>query len=163
MHPKGHLVTSAVLSGGILAATQSVELAAGAFAGGFLIDLDHYFDYFVFNKQRDPRPRPFLEYYLNNRFNLVVLPLHAYELMAVLGGLAFFFPNPLLIGYLIGAAMHMGLDLHFNQECVGSTVPFYSFIYRAKNKFLKKHLLRGPKSAEIPARKAESSASEASA
>lgn len=142
MHPKGHLITSAGLTVGVFAATQSTIMAAGAFVGGFLIDLDHYFDYFVFNKQRDPRPRPFLDYYMNNRFERVVLPLHAYELMFALAAFAWFFPNPLLVGYLIGAVMHMSLDLHFNRDVIGSTLPFYSFAYRARQKFCKKRLLR---------------------
>lgn len=51
MMPGGHLVTAAALGGIAYATTGSTELAAGCFAGGFLIDLDHYFDYLVFEGQ----------------------------------------------------------------------------------------------------------------
>ncbi len=57
MMPGGHLATALALSGAAYAATGSPEAAAGCFAGGFLIDVDHYLDYLVFEKQwRRPGP-----------------------------------------------------------------------------------------------------------
>ena len=41
MMPGGHLATAAALGALSYATTGSTELAAGCFAGGFLIDLDH--------------------------------------------------------------------------------------------------------------------------
>lgn len=123
-------------------ATRSPELTLGMFVGGFLIDLDHYFDYFAFNGQRDMRPASFLRYYSELHFERVVLPLHAYELMACLALVNLYFPHLFLVGYLIGAAMHLGLDLIFNQGVVGSTLRFYSFLYRARHGFAKARLLR---------------------
>ncbi len=88
MSPGGHLVTTAIACAGIYAGTGSLALVAGLAAGGFLIDVDHIFDYVVFERQRDLRPSAFLKYYLEGRVRLVVLPLHSYELLAVLTLLA---------------------------------------------------------------------------
>ncbi len=142
MHPTGHFISTAILSGGVYAATQSVPLTAGCFVGGFLIDLDHYFDYVVINRQSDLRPKTFLDYYMKNRFDWIVLPLHAYELFAVLAVVAYWWRNPWLIGYLIGATMHMGLDLIFNAPVAFAIIPFYSFIYRAWHGFAKEKFFR---------------------
>jgi hypothetical protein len=142
VHPAGHFITTSVLTGAVFAGTQSIELAAGAFAGGFLIDLDHYFDYVAFNRQRDLRPSRFLEYYFKNQFDWVVLPLHSYELMLGLSVASYLAPHPLLAGYLIGATLHMALDLVFNESVIDRIVPFYSFIYRWKQGFAKTSLLK---------------------
>jgi len=117
-------------------------LALGAFAGGFLIDLDHYFDYFVFNGQRDPHPRRFHEYYVNNRFSRVVLALHSYELFAAQAVFAYLWACPWMAGYLFGAALHMGLDLAFNGAVIRDVIPFYSFAYRARHGFCRHRLLK---------------------
>lgn len=143
MHPAGHFATAAALSSGVFAATRSTAMTAGAFAGGFLIDLDHLFDYVTFNRQRNLHPSNFLRYYLRDRdFRWVVLPLHAYELMCALAAIAYFFPHPLLLGYLIGAALHMGLDVIFNQNVCKSSVLFYSILYRAARGFSRERLIR---------------------
>src|SRR5437762_12639730 len=66
MMPGGHLATSLALGGVAYASTGSVEAAAGCFAGGFLIDVDHYLDYLLFEKQwRRPSPISFLRYYFS--------------------------------------------------------------------------------------------------
>ena len=58
MMPGGHLATAIALGGVAYAATGSREAAVGCFAGGFLIDVDHYLDYLFFEKQwRRPGPR----------------------------------------------------------------------------------------------------------
>lgn len=142
MRPLGHLLTSVPLAAGIYAATRSAPLALGAFAGGFLIDLDHYFDYFVFNGQRDPSPRRFHDYYIHNRFRLVVLALHSYELFLAQALLAYLWACPWIAGYLFGAALHMSLDLVFNGAVIRDVIPFYSFLYRARHGFLKAKLLK---------------------
>lgn len=142
MHPTGHFVTTAGLAAGVYAGTQSLGLTAGVITGGFFIDLDHYFDYLAFNKQRDLRPASFLDYYFKFKFDWIVLPLHSYELMAALAMLALYYPAPPLLGYLIGATMHMTLDLLFNDDVVESTLSFYSFVHRARMGFAKHRLLR---------------------
>ena len=82
MSPGGHLVTTAIACAAVYAGTESAGLVAGLAAGGFLIDVDHIFDYLVFEGQHDWRPSAFLRYYLEGRVRRVVLPLHSYELLA---------------------------------------------------------------------------------
>jgi len=112
--------------------TGSAQLAAGCFAGGFLIDLDHYLDYLVFEGQwRRPSPTEFLRYTFTHRFRRMILPLHSMELMGVLALLAVVWPHPGLLGYLAGALLHLVLDMLVNGEHIlRRPVLFYSFAYR---------------------------------
>lgn len=142
MHPAGHLASSIVFSGGVYAATRSIPLAVGSFVGGFLIDLDHYFDYVVFHRRFHPDPRRFLDFYLKHRFKYIVLPLHSYELFALQGAFAYLWACPWMTGYLLGVALHMSFDLTFNGNVIRRIVPFYSFLYRWKMGFLKERMFR---------------------
>lgn len=142
MKPSIHFTTAGVLAGGIYAATRSIPLSVGAFVGGFLIDIDHYFDYVVFNRQFSVNPFRFIDYYLQNRFRWLVLPLHSYELFAAQIVLAWSLKSPWLIGYLIGAALHMTLDLAGNGGVIDRVGWFYSFVYRARRGFEKRRLFR---------------------
>ena len=103
MSPGGHLVTTAVACAAVQASTGSVALTAGVAAGGFLIDLDHVFDYVLFERQRDLRPAAFLRYYLAGRPRLVVLLLHGYEVLALLALAAWLTDLTCLWGYVLGA------------------------------------------------------------
>jgi hypothetical protein len=127
------------------ATTGSVELAAGTFAGGFLIDLDHYVDYVVFERQLSLNPFKFLNYYYSERYSWVVLMLHSYELMMVLAVTALLTGWQWLTGYLLGAAMHLTFDIAINgQAALRNPFRFYSFFYRWREGFAKEHLLFGP-------------------
>src|SRR5215831_11180088 len=117
MMPGGHLATAIALSGVAYASTGSVEAAAGCFAGGFLIDVDHYLDYVFFEGQwRRPGPLSFLKYYFKRFPKRAVLPLHSAELMAVLLAVLLFHPWPVLVGYWFGAAMHLTFDVLVNGD-----------------------------------------------
>ena len=135
--PGGHLATAIALSGTAYATTGSLEAATGCFAGGFLIDVDHYLDYLVFEKQwRRPGPLSFLSYYFTFSLRKAVLPLHSAELMAILFGVLLFHPWPFLVGYWVGAAMHMTFDVLVNGEyALRRAVWFYFFAYRASKRF----------------------------
>jgi hypothetical protein len=135
--PGGHLVTTAIACAAVYAGTGSVGLVAGLAAGGFLIDVDHIFDYVVFERQRNLRPSAFLEYYLEGRVRRVVLPLHSYELFALLIAAAWLTDAEWLWGYCLGMALHLPLDIVFNGRLVpGGLVHFYSFAVRARAGFL---------------------------
>src|SRR5215813_7976666 len=117
MMPGGHLATSIALAGVAYFSTGSVETAAGCFAGGFLIDVDHYFDYLVFEKQwRRPGPVSFLRYYFTYSPKRLVLPLHSAEFMTVLLLVMLAGRWPVLVGYWIGAAMHLFFDVLVNGD-----------------------------------------------
>jgi hypothetical protein len=143
MMPGGHLATSLALGGTAYAATGSVEVAAGCFAGGFLIDFDHYLDYLVFEGQwRRPSPVHFLMYYFNCSPRRLVLPLHSLELMSVLLAFILVHPIPLLVGYWFGAAMHLIFDMLVNGDyALRRRVMFYVFTYRASQRFAAKCLV----------------------
>src|SRR5438874_1339166 len=107
MMPGGHLATSLALGGAVYASSGSIEAAVGCFAGGFLIDVDHYLDYLIFEKQwRQPSPTRFLSYYFRNSPRRLVLPLHSLELMTLMLLVIAVHPFPLLVGYWFGALMH---------------------------------------------------------
>ncbi|MBI4240895.1 MAG: hypothetical protein HY613_04190 [Candidatus Rokubacteria bacterium] len=137
MKPGGHLATAAALSGVGYAVTGSLGLAAGCFAGGFLIDSDHYLDYLVFDGQwRHPSPTAFLRYAFTYRYKRLVQPLHSVELLAVLGLLAVTWPHPALVGYILGSLLHLSLDILVNGEHIlRQPVLFYCFFYRARRRF----------------------------
>ncbi|MFQ5829941.1 MAG: hypothetical protein ACE5JD_12415 [Candidatus Methylomirabilia bacterium] len=137
MNPGGHLATTLALSVTGYMVTGSAELAAGCFAGGFLIDGDHYLDYLTVEGQwRRPSPTAFLRYYFTRRNRSAVLPLHSIELMGMLALLALVWPRPALLGYLAGALLHIVLDILINGEStLRQPVLFYSFAYRARMGF----------------------------
>jgi uncharacterized membrane protein len=144
MMPGGHLATSAALAGVAYVTTGSVEAAAGCLAGGFLIDVDHYLDYLVFERQwRRPSPISFLRYYFSFSPRRFVLPLHSAEVMTLLLGLILMHPWPLVVGYWVGALMHLTFDVLVNGD-VGLKKPvlFYFFAYRARYRFAAAHLVR---------------------
>jgi hypothetical protein len=137
MSPGGHLVTTTIACAAVYAGTGSVALTAGMVAGGFLIDVDHIFDYVVFERQRNLRPGAFLRYYLEGRVRLVVLPLHSYELLTLLACSAWLGNLEWLWGYVLGMGLHLPLDIVFNGRFVpGGLLHFYSFVVRARAGFL---------------------------
>lgn len=136
MSPGGHLLTTTVACAGAAAATGSWPVTAAVAAGGFLIDIDHAVDYVLFEGQRDLRPGAFLRYYLDGRVRRAVLLLHSYEVLLLLGALAWSAGSEVLGGYLVGAVMHLVLDVIFNGELTPrSIVAFYSITYRAAHRF----------------------------
>lgn len=146
MSPGGHLLTTLSACAVSAVTTGSTPLTLGIAAGGFFIDLDHAVDYVLFDRQRDLRPGAFLSYYVEGRMRRVVLALHSYELFALLGVLAWWLNALPLWAYLIGALMHLALDISFNGEYVPtSIVLFYSFAYRAAHHFDARRLLGGPR------------------
>jgi hypothetical protein len=136
MSPGGHLATTVAACAASAALTGSAEITAAVAVGGFLIDVDHAVDYVLFERQRDLRPATFLRYYLDGRFKRVVLVLHSYELFAALGAVAWWTGSVALQGYLLGALMHLALDIVFNGEYAPRSIgAFYSFAYRLAYRF----------------------------
>lgn len=143
MRPGGHLATAVALSAVGYAVTGSAELAAGCFAGAFLIDVDHYLDYLTVEGQwRRLSPAEFLRYYFAHRYRRLVLPLHSMELMGALAALAVAWPRAALLGYLIGALLHLALDVLVNgEQILLRPLLFYSLAYRARLGFSRDRLI----------------------
>ena len=122
MSPGGHLVTTvaactaSVLLTRDLPLASTIALAGGIATGGFLIDVDHAIDYVLVERQRDLRPGAFLRYYVEGRMRRTVLALHSYELFSILAATALWLNCLALTGYVLGALMHLVLDLTFNAE-----------------------------------------------
>jgi hypothetical protein len=136
MSPGGHLITTAIACASAYVATGSMGLVGGLAIGGFLIDVDHALDYVAFERQRDLRPSAFLRYYLSGQAERAVLLLHSYELVGLLLAVAWAAGWVWLWGYLVGALLHLALDVVFNGQLAGrSLVPFYSFTYRWRHRF----------------------------
>ena len=136
MSPGGHLVTTVAACAATAYATGSLPLTAAVAAGSFFIDLDHVFDYIVIDKQRDLRPSAFLRYYVGGHIRRAVLPLHSYELFAALIAIAWWTDDALVAGYLVGALLHLALDIVFNGQVTPySIAAFYSFGYRLYHRF----------------------------
>jgi hypothetical protein len=145
MSPGGHLVTTAAACAAAYTLTDSAVLTAAIAAGGFLIDVDHAVDYVLFERQRDLRPGAFLRYYLDGRVQHAVLLLHSYELFTLLGLCAWWTDALALWGYLLGALMHLALDISFNGEYTPRSISaFYSFGYRLAHRFSMPALLGPP-------------------
>lgn len=65
-----------------------------------------------------------------------VLVLHSYELFALLAAIAWWTGAPLLSAYLVGALLHLALDIIFNGRITPySIAAFYSFGYRLAHRF----------------------------
>lgn len=142
MSPGGHLLTTLAACAASFFVTRELPLAdslaltAGIATGGFLIDVDHVVDYVLFDGQRDLRPSAFLRYFLQGRVQRVVLVLHSYELFLLLGLVAWRVDSLALWGYLMGALMHLALDIIFNDELAPRSISaFYSFTYRMAHRF----------------------------
>jgi hypothetical protein len=134
--PGGHLVTTAIAGGVVLAATGSVPVAAGCGVGGFLIDVDHVVDYVTIERRRELTPAAFLRYYTAGRARHLVLALHSYELFLALALLAWWLDSAWLAGYLLGGAMHLALDVVFNGRLTPKNIfAFYSFTFRLAHHF----------------------------
>ena len=150
MSPGGHAITTVVASAATVYVSGSLALASAVVLGGFVIDVDHAFDYVVFNRQHDLRPSVFLRYYLEGRAKLVVLILHSWELFALLTAIAWWTGSSLLWAYLGGAVMHLLLDIAFNGKLLPhNIIGFYSFGYRAAHGF-NGATLQGPRDRAVP-------------
>ena len=142
MSPGGHLLTTAAACAATAALAPSWPLILGVAVGGFLIDVDHVVDYVLVERQRDLRPDVFLRYYLEGRTRRLVLALHSYELFALLAAVAWLTDAQALWGYLLGAAMHVALDICFNGKFTPHSIgAFYSFAYRLSRGFDSRRLL----------------------
>ena len=136
-----HVTASAVVSATLYGATKSVPLAVVSFLTGFLMDIDHVFDY-LREYGMQPDPKKFFRVFYENRFEKVVLAFHGWEWIAVLVVCSWAAGwNELLLGIATGALHHLILDQLGNN----ATGPGYFFVYRAAKRFALRAAVRtGP-------------------
>lgn len=98
---------------------------------GVLIDLDHWFDYFVHAGKIKIDVKDFFNKCNNTEFNRYFLLLHSYEFIAVLVIITFIYKTNILTGLSLGFGSHMLIDtLNWPKgaKC-------YSLIYRIAVRF----------------------------
>lgn len=118
MGPLGHTVVSAVVGGGVWAATGSWSAGGLTVAVGVLMDADHLYDYY--------------QWYIKKRPDKLYVLLHAWEYsIAGLALLAAEFYHPLFLAVVAAHLSHVITDHFYNR-----VAPLgYSIIYRIVKKF----------------------------
>src|SRR5439155_23708355 len=116
MSPGGHLVTTAIAGGAVLASTGSIPLTAGFVVGGFLIDVDHVVDYLLVERRREFTPAAFLRYYTEGHARRMVLALHSYEVFLALAALALWLVSVWVAGFLAWGALYLALAIGLNRR-----------------------------------------------
>jgi len=120
-----HVVASGTVSAGIFAVSRSLTVALVSFVSGFLIDLDHYIDFWRENPF-DFNVRRFFATCEGYELRKLVLVLHSWELLLLLAAFTYLTRSGIALGLLVGGTQHLLLDQKANY-----TYPLsYSFIYR---------------------------------
>ena len=131
LKPVVHVTASAVVSAIVFGITRSVNCSVVSFFTGFLIDIDHVFDY-LREYGFQPDRKKFFRVFYENRFDKVLLVFHGWEWIAVLFSLSYVTRwNEPLLGVGIGVLHHLILDQMGNN----ATGPGYFFFYRAAKGF----------------------------
>ena len=129
--------------GAFYAATGSVPAAAACSLSHILIDVDHLVDYFALAKERFT-PRAFRDWCYGCEGAKFLLPLHSYELFALLVLWAATHSHPVLSGTVAGIGVHLAMDQYGNRGAVPGfrlSKGFYFLAWRAKLDFRKDRLL----------------------
>ena len=128
-----HFFIAVPLGGIVWWMTGNIPAGVTAFAAHFLIDIDHFFDYF-FNHgfgKLDLRLSHFFKVCNCTEFTKLFLFLHSYELAVILSIMYFYYKNLYLGAFLIGFLLHLILDTAFNRVSKCG----YFFVYRWKMRF----------------------------
>lgn len=110
-----HMAVSAAVSGGAYALSGSVPLAVSSFFTGFLIDLDHIFDYW-FQHPFSTDLWHFFEICEEYRLKKVFLLAHSLEFFPLLALFSYYTRDPWVVGFSVGWAQHMAFDVAFNRS-----------------------------------------------
>lgn len=132
MKLQNHIALSLPASIAIYAVSRSAPMAVASFLSGVFIDLDHIFD-FVREHGFRWDAGFFFYSFSNNLYRKVVVPLHAWELVALLAlGAIVLHGNGVVIGILVGFSLHLVADQMTNGIRGGG----YFFMYRMAKGFV---------------------------
>ncbi len=123
-----HFLIALVISGVIYLKTRNAVLVAVFVVGGILIDLDHFYDYFLFAGWRfDPG-----EFFGSKplRMGKVYLYLHSWELNFLVFAAGLALKSPALLILALGMAVHLAVDNLQRENPL-----FYFIVYRMRKKF----------------------------
>lgn len=131
MRPSYHAFAS--LGGGVLLwqVFGSWQAGVASLFTGFLIDFDHFFEYFKAGN-RSLKPKDFLAFWRAYSEPKVFIIFHIVELVPVLGLLAWWGVFPAITGGLAFGLLH---HILFDQVTNGVRFGGYSMIYRILVKF----------------------------
>jgi hypothetical protein len=129
----GHLTLS-LLAGCLIAAIfGNLWVIAWAVAFGFFIDVDHFYDYFLFKHFRNLSLKEFFSSKYFDQSGKVYLPLHAFEycLLFTATGLIFHDWWPVALATALSLFLHLIFDTITNKP----VWPTYFILYRAYHGF----------------------------
>lgn len=112
MGPLIHLIVSLILAGGIFYFTNSVPAAIWSFVAGFWIDIDHFFDFWLYKKKITFDIEFFHPYH--KKFGRVYLIFHSWELLLLLMVWFYFNQSVVGLGIILGMTIHMMMDFFYN-------------------------------------------------
>jgi hypothetical protein len=131
MRPQYHLASSVLTASILYLVFKSWSMAFSCFLSGIFIDTDHIYDY-LREFGLPFRVKDFIHSVYNGKFHRMTLFLHSWELLFLIGIIAWFTKwNPTITGVLIGFGHHLVLDTVHNSR----TVRAYSFIWRWNRDF----------------------------
>lgn len=131
MNATAHVLASATIGGILFLYTRSAAVWVACFLSGFLMDLDHIFDYWA-NYGFRFRIKHFFYVFREEPLRKVFVLLHAWELVFLLLAIALWSGwHPVPTGLLAGVGNHMFFDQFFNKH----SWPAYFLVYRAAVKF----------------------------
>jgi hypothetical protein len=129
-----HISITAVFSFVIYSKLNCLAYVFIFVAGGILIDLDHFFDYFLFFKKRFKIKYFFTSAYLKSE--KVYVPLHSWEIVLFVFLLGLVTHNTELFILSLSLTTHLLVD-----NIQRKNLLFYFFIYRLVKKFNARVLL----------------------
>jgi hypothetical protein len=129
MDPEIHLFVSAALASVVYLFTGSIPAAVAFFVGGFLIDVDHVLEYWMYRRKINLSGEFFTEY--AKKSGRLYIFLHSYELLAGVLVLAMLTKSAIVWGLWFGMGQHMILDMIGNNL----TLKTFSLSYRIANNF----------------------------
>ncbi len=138
MRTVGHIITSAGVASASYMRYKSKPAALATFLVGWLIDLDHLFDYVRAHGWR-PNWQRFSEAAHEKYSGKLYLPLHSFELLALF---FIFFRGPTKQPYRVGITLSVLTHLLLDQRCNPGRKPLTYFLtHRIRKKFSAQEIL----------------------
>ncbi len=127
-----HTALSVTISGILYLVFTSWALALGCLISGIFIDLDHIYDYMSTRGRLHLNVKDFFLHNHRAQYDRIVLILHGWEWVVLLGIAAWLTSwNPWITGLCVGLFQHLIFDAMHNSFNIRS----YSLIWRWKKNF----------------------------
>jgi hypothetical protein len=137
MKAEYHLFVSTALASVFYVLTGSLWGSIFAFCAGFWIDLDHFFDFWLYKRKLTLTREFFTNYY--HKSGKIYVPLHSIELLWLAYLIQVLSGSVVILGICVGMTVHMVMDL-FGNRTLHPLAYFLSF--RILNNFRAKHIAK---------------------